>query len=102
MSYDITLFLLALCVATLTAIIVGTITGILNSIDGATLPKAIIRGGVAFGSTLTLAVNIRSSRGAVGRLRSSATECESRSHRFTEYLPLAILALTLIAQLFHR
>jgi catechol 2,3-dioxygenase-like lactoylglutathione lyase family enzyme len=31
-------------------------------------------------------VNIRSSRGAVGRLRSSATECESRSHRFTEYL----------------
>lgn len=31
-------------------------------------------------------VSIRSSRGALGRLRSSATECKSRSHGFTEYL----------------
>ena len=37
--------------------------------------------------SLSAGVSIRSSRGAVGRLRSSATECESRSHRFTEYLP---------------
>src|SRR6266568_7706261 len=33
-------------------------------------------------------VSIRSSRGALGRLRSSATECKSRSHGFTEHLPV--------------
>ena len=31
-------------------------------------------------------VSIRSSRGALGRLRSSATGCKSRSHGFTEHL----------------
>ena len=43
---------------------------------------------------LKAAVNIRSSRGAVGRLHSSATEYESRSHRFTEYLQAARQAAT--------
>jgi len=38
-----------------------------------------------------LGVSIRSSRGALGRLRSSATGCESRSHGFTEYLRLGRL-----------
>ena len=36
-----------------------------------------------------LSVSIRSSRGVVGRFRSSATGCESRSHGFTEYLHLS-------------
>src|SRR3974390_2516827 len=31
-------------------------------------------------------VSIRSSRGALGRLRSSAAGCKSRSHGFTEHL----------------
>jgi hypothetical protein len=56
MSYGITMLSLALSIATLMAIIVGVITGILSSIDGAPLPRAIIRAGIAFGGTLTLAI----------------------------------------------
>jgi threonine dehydrogenase-like Zn-dependent dehydrogenase len=39
-------------------------------------------------AALQLDVNIRPSRGTLGRLRSSATACKSRSHGFTEHLQL--------------
>ena len=50
---------------------------------------------VCAGSHGCRTVSIRSSRGALGRLRSSAAGCKSRSHGFTEHLPITNLVVNL-------
>ncbi|MFG2723090.1 hypothetical protein ACGFW5_33050 [Streptomyces sp. NPDC048416] len=49
-----TLLALVLLVATLLALLAAVGAGLLARMDGATLPAALLRAGVAFGGTLTL------------------------------------------------
>lgn len=54
MTDTVALILLALAVAALAAALTGVVTTYLCISGGTTLPNALIRGGVAFGGTLTV------------------------------------------------
>ncbi|MFI6168078.1 hypothetical protein ACIBCN_14950 [Nocardia sp. NPDC051052] len=47
---------LSLCLVFTVALVVGLVTGILSRIDAATLAKAVMCGGAAFGTTLLIGI----------------------------------------------
>lgn len=55
MPYRMTILMLALGVAWLFALFTAAVTAVLAWLGGATAPNAVLRGGIAFGGTLTLA-----------------------------------------------
>jgi hypothetical protein len=54
-----------ICLAALLALVIGVLTGALAFIGGANVANSTIRGGVAFGGTLTLAVIVLSALHAI-------------------------------------
>ncbi|MGP4002876.1 hypothetical protein [Streptomyces sp. 8N706] len=57
----VTLIALVLAVSVLFVVLAGMAVGTIARLDGATLPSALQRGGVAFGGTLTLLLTAVSS-----------------------------------------
>ncbi|WP_203906783.1 hypothetical protein [Rhizocola hellebori] len=54
MPQFLTMTLLAVAIAVVAAVLTGIATAWLSMLGGASLPNSLIRGGVAFGGTLTI------------------------------------------------